>query len=360
MSTLQTTILKHPDSATNNIQVDSSGNTGLGGSGNLLSNNTRTTLSLNNTGSSAVALGVNGTREGHIFADANSMEVSSTDNYMYFTTGNTESVRITDGGFVGINDSTPSCFLDIKPSAVDTDIFAIGRQDHGSIKLFRIFQDSNVGQGTGACHVSTSNRDLIITASTDAAIADGIYLKSNGDFLIGTATTFNATDSSNVEGNILGFINGRLNIQSLTEGIAIKRHSGNGRVMAFSRGGQGLVGSITVTTSATSFNTSSDYRLKENLVNLTGAITRVKTLPVYRFNFIADADTTVDGFIAHEAQAVVPEAVTGTKDEVDDDGNAVMQGIDQSKFVPLLTAALQEAIAKIETLESKVAALEAG
>ena len=92
---------------------------------------------------------------------------------------------------------------------------------------------------------------------------------------------------------------------------------------------------------------------------MTGAIDRVKALAPKRFNFIADADTTVDGFLAHEAQAVVPEAVSGSHDEVDDDGNPVMQGIDQSKLVPLLTGALQEAIAKIETLETKVAALEA-
>ena len=89
------------------------------------------------------------------------------------------------------------------------------------------------------------------------------------------------------------------------------------------------------------------------------AITRVKQLAPKRFNFIADDSRIVDGFLAHEAQAVVPEAVTGTHDEVDDDGNAVMQGIDHSKLVPLLTAALKEAIAKIETLEAKVAALEA-
>ena len=91
---------------------------------------------------------------------------------------------------------------------------------------------------------------------------------------------------------------------------------------------------------------------------MTGAIDRVKQLAPKPFNFIADPDTTVDGFLAHEAQAVVPEAVTGTHNEVDDDGNAVMQGIDLSKLVPLLTGALQEAIAKIETLETKVAALE--
>ena len=108
------------------------------------------------------------------------------------------------------------------------------------------------------------------------------------------------------------------------------------------------------------YNTSSDHRLKENAVDMTGAIARVKSLQPKRFNFIADDSVTVDGFMAHEAQTVVPEAVTGTKDEVDDDGNAVMQGIDQSKLVPLLTGALKEAIAKIETLETKVAALEAG
>lgn len=122
----------------------------------------------------------------------------------------------------------------------------------------------------------------------------------------------------------------------------------------------GEVGSIFTSGNATTFSTGSDYRIKENVADMTGAIARVKQLAPKRFNFIADADTTLDGFLAHEAQAVVPEAVIGTHNEVDDDGNAVMQSIDQSKLVPLLTGALQEAIAKIETLETKVAALEAG
>ncbi len=118
------------------------------------------------------------------------------------------------------------------------------------------------------------------------------------------------------------------------------------------------VGSISYTNTATAYNTSSDYRLKDNVVPLTGAANRLNQLQVHRFNFIADPDKTFDGFIAHEAQAVVPECVTGTKDEVDEDGNPVYQGIDQSKLVPLLTAALQEAIGRIETLEAEVAALK--
>ena len=162
-----------------------------------------------------------------------------------------------------------------------------------------------------------------------------------------------------------------------------------------------VVGSISSTGSSTSYNTSSDYRLKENVVPLTGAIDRVKQLKPSRFNFITDADTTVDGFIAHEVQEVIPEAATGSKDAMrdeeyevtpavyedvvipavlDEEGNeveaerteqqlvteAVMgtrsvpdyQGIDQSKLVPLLVAALQEQNDLIDDLRARVAQLE--
>jgi hypothetical protein len=119
-----------------------------------------------------------------------------------------------------------------------------------------------------------------------------------------------------------------------------------------------LCGTISTAGSSTTYATTSDYRLKENVVPLTDAIDRVNQLQVHRFNFIADPDKTVDGFIAHEAQAVVPECVTGTKDEVDKDGNPVYQGIDQSKLVPLLAAALQEALAEIKSLKARVTALE--
>jgi hypothetical protein len=117
-------------------------------------------------------------------------------------------------------------------------------------------------------------------------------------------------------------------------------------------------GHISTNGTSTAYNTSSDYRLKENVVDLDGAIDRLKQLRVRRFNFIADPDTVVDGFIAHEAQAIVPECVTGDKDAVDADGNPIYQGIDQSKLVPLLTAALQEALQKIDAMEARLAALE--
>ena len=116
--------------------------------------------------------------------------------------------------------------------------------------------------------------------------------------------------------------------------------------------GGGETGSITTGSSSTAYNTSSDYRLKENVDYDWDATTRLKQLKPARFNFIVDPDTTVDGFLAHEAQAVVPEAVTGTHNEVDDDGVAVMQGIDQSKLVPLLVKTIQELEARITALEA--------
>jgi hypothetical protein len=118
------------------------------------------------------------------------------------------------------------------------------------------------------------------------------------------------------------------------------------------------VGQIQFTNTATAYNTSSDYRLKENVVEITDGITRLQQLKPSRFNFIADPDSTVDGFIAHEVQDVVPEAISGEKDAVDDEGNPKYQGIDQSKLVPLLTAALQEAVAEIKALKDRVTALE--
>ena len=121
----------------------------------------------------------------------------------------------------------------------------------------------------------------------------------------------------------------------------------------------GMVGRIDTSGSSTNYLTSSDYRLKENATAIADGITRLKTLKPYRFNFKADATTILDGFFAHEVSTTVPEAISGTKDEVDSDDNPVYQAIDQSKLVPLLTAALQEAVAKIEVLETKVAALEA-
>jgi len=119
------------------------------------------------------------------------------------------------------------------------------------------------------------------------------------------------------------------------------------------RNGNGGVGGIETSGTSTAYATSSDYRLKENVVTDWDATTRLKQLKPSRFNFKADKDTTVDGFLAHEVSSIVPEAITGEKDAVDKDGNPEYQGIDQSKLVPLLVKTIQELEARIATLESK-------
>jgi len=110
---------------------------------------------------------------------------------------------------------------------------------------------------------------------------------------------------------------------------------------------------------ASAFTVSSDYRLKSNIEPLENATSRLKQLEVHRFNWNDRLDEPkVDGFIAHEVSSIVPEAVIGEKDAVHEDGTPKHQGIDQAKLVPLLTAALQEAITKIENLESRIQTLE--
>jgi len=188
---------------------------------------------------------------------------------------------------------------------------------------------------------------LVFSTMADgaASITERMRIKENGDILWGATSAVSSATT--------GF---QVRISDNTFRNSVGTTSNVNQAIFFNP--NGIVGSITTNGSATAYNTSSDYRLKENVVPLTGAADRLNQLQVHRFNFIADPDKTVDGFIAHEAQAVVPECVTGVKDEVDEYDNPVYQGIDQAKLVPLLTAALQEAIAKIEALETRLSALE--
>jgi hypothetical protein len=206
---------------------------------------------------------------------------------------------------------------------------------------------------------------------SDAVPTERARLTKDGNFLVGkTATTYN-TEGCN-------FVAGGHITKNLDNAFNFNRTGNSGALVSFQQAG-GTVGSISVTGSTTAYNTSSDYRLKEDDQPMTGATERVKALRPINFAWKVDG-SRVDGFLAHEAQEVVPECVTGTKDAMrdeeyevtpavlDDDGNVVteavmgtrnvpdMQGIDQSKLVPLLTAALQEAITQIESLTARITA----
>jgi len=191
-------------------------------------------------------------------------------------------------------------------------------------------------------------------------------LLDNGNFCVGGMV--GSSNNGNIQSPGQG--NGNTNVGSAvwTEGRFICNsassfssfgRNSSGTVLSFTRQG-GDQGAISVAVGSVSYGSGSDYRLKENVVSLTDGITRVKQLVPKRFNFIEDTTNTLrDGFLAHEVSSIVPEAITGTKDAVDSDNNPVYQQIDQAKLVPLLTAALQEAITRIETLEQDNIALRA-
>ena len=272
-----------------------------------------------------------------------------------FETNDTERLRIDSSGRLLVGKQTHS-----------GDALFVVETEHASGGIIGEFDNNNSGNFGGVrilggvtdreCRFQSlygSSFFTFYTEGTGAAI-ERMRITSDGNMRFGQSTT-DSPGYGNTTVGISMLPDGRI-FSSMGGTFSQFNRNSNGAALSFARSSTG-VGQIYVTTTSTSYGTSSDYRLKENVIDLDGAITRVKQLQPRRFNFIVDADTTVDGFLAHEAQTVVPEAVTGTHNEVDDDGNAVMQSIDQSKLVPLLTAALQEAIAKIETLETQNADL---
>ena len=210
-----------------------------------------------------------------------------------------------------------------------------------------------------------SNDHSIMSRSWTGAMTDDIRINSYGGITLNL-------DSNNNNSSGKGLILGRHgsstgSVQKFIEVAGetcwtqmYDTSSGTGfTYMSFKNAaGSTTYGSIYRSYSSMTYATSSDYRLKENVVDLTGASERLKQVPVKRFNFIEHPERTVDGFIAHEVQEIVPEAVVGDKDALDEEGNPVYQGVDQSKLVPLLVASLQEALAEIDNLKARVSALE--
>jgi len=174
-------------------------------------------------------------------------------------------------------------------------------------------------------------------------------INSDGDLIVNNTTPVNVTTGTADGFTVL--TNGQTHL-SRNNGIPLflRRRAANGKVAAFYRDTT-EVGYINVTTTATAYSTSSDYRLKENPTPMTGALDVVAALKPVDFTWKFDGSIG-RGFIAHELQAVAPEAVTGEKDAVDAEGKPEYQGVDASKLVPILVAAIQELSAKVAALEA--------
>jgi hypothetical protein len=242
----------------------------------------------------------------------------------------------------------------------------------------RHFEVNDAGGGFAFLHNNTTSVKSFFAANESGGVA-ALFTFSNHPLTFGTNNTERMRITSG--GDVL------VGKSSFTSNSL--RIDGNG-ILSNSRGGtgtnshcnffndNGLVGSITTSGSSTSYNTSSDYRLKENVKPVENALSVLTKLKPCTFNFIADADEEVMGFIAHEVQEVIPQAVTGEKDgfrieevevspaQLDEEGSViteaiveekeipVYQGIDHSKLVPLLVAAIQELKTEIDSLKNQI------
>jgi hypothetical protein len=289
---------------------------------------------------------------------------SSTPDGGIFNSGGAQIISFNNNLNVGIGTSSPSKKLEVYAASDSLQIQSVVRNDQGGSGVAAIGFNVSSGaagdtsaskagiglqrgfaQGVGSlCFYNSAS-----TGTADFTTSDErMRIDSSGNLLVGTtASLYNGTQGVAMSGSGIGVI---------VIGHATGTTTGNGYAN-FNFNGS-AIGSITQSgTTAVSYNTSSDYRLKEDWQPMTGASERVKALKPVNFAWKVDG-SRVDGFLAHEAQEVVPECVTGTKDAVDAEGKPAYQGIDQSKLVPLLTAALQEALAKIDSLTARIEALE--
>jgi len=333
----------------------------------------------------------------------------------------TNVMTLNQSGSVGIGTSSPSGKLNLATGATTTCELRLtsnntgsGAGDRGRIVVYSSRNDGTayeagkieIDRSTG----TTDEAHMIFATNGGSGNTERLRITSSGSVGISKSAYGSiSTDGFWVENGSWVHMSG-----TGTSPLYLNRNGSDGGIVNFYKSGT-IVGSISVTGSSTAYNTSSDYRLKENVTADWDATTRLKQLNPVRFNFIADADTTVDGFLAHEVQDVVPEAISGTKDGMrdeeyqvsaatgdiytpaieavlDEDGNevtpavaevihstdverpeelaegqqwrettaAVMgtrsvpdyQGIDQSKLVPLLVKTIQELEARIVALET--------
>jgi hypothetical protein len=327
---------------TERMRITSAGNVGIGTSSPNSSNKLQVTGDIGLTWATDQFIGMkfdsgtsykmglmlkDTTRECKVWSQS-----SDSDDKITFYTGSTpsERLRITSAGNVGIGTNSPV-------STAKTSIKQAAGGGAGSTQLH--LEQSNTTDGYDL-KCDSADGALAFLRYASGSATERMRITSGGNLQLGTTTG--------------GY---RLNVTSNGgTTVNIRRDTNTGGLVDFNYGATG-VGSISTNGTTTAYNTSSDYRLKEDIAPMTGALAKVAALKPCTYKWKVDGSDG-QGFIAHELDEVVPGCVTGEKDAVDADGNPKYQGIDTSFLVATLTAAIQEQQAIIESLTARVSALE--
>jgi hypothetical protein len=341
------------------MRVDTSGNLGIGTS----SPNNRLAVHSGQTSTTPFANVVATFRSNATNADSTIQfsdnttyssqigQIGGTGGALGFSTGGSERARIDSSGNVGIGTTSPTTRLTIESTGAN----GLSLYQNGADAARLFFVNNTSAQG---CAINNAGGSLVFyvggsipNASTGTERA---RIDSSGDFLVGITNidpTFNRTNGAVIKsnGSVLSRSAGGSDFGcSTTSGVNIGFYTDNGSARV-------TAGNINSNGSTTSYSTTSDYRMKENVQPMTAALATIAQLKPVKYDWKAEfagTRTAGQGFIAHELAEVVPDAVTGEKDGEE------MQGVDYGKITPLLTAALQEAIAEIKLLKARVSQLE--
>jgi hypothetical protein len=321
------------------VRIDGAGNVGIGQTSITRAFTNYNQLNINGSSGATIQMQFGGNLASNIVADNNALYLQNISAISFNVGGTgtgTERARIDSSGNLLVGTTTQS---NNEKVTIYQSASAVG-----------ISVRSNGGPALGNYESSDNAHAAYWTFGRDNASTGNFVFASNGSQKVAIDTsgrTLIGITASRPNGGVL-----QVSAQGQT-GLVTYTTSTTSNNAAYFENGNGIVGTIVTNGTSTSYNTSSDYRLKEDWVAVADASTRVNALKPINFAWKVDG-SRVDGFLAHELAEVVPEAVTGTKDAVDADGKPEYQGIDQSKLVPLLTAALQEALAKIESLEARL------